>query len=112
MTAWTVAPEDAATRLDQYLVKQLGISRSEAQRLIESGWATLDGKTAKANHKLRPGEQVDAERPDPVATKLIPEAIPLDIVFEDADLLVINKPRGMVVHPAPGAEHATLVHAV
>lgn len=112
MESWIVSAEDAASRLDQFLAKRMTISRSEAQRLLELGAATVNGAPAKANHKLRPGERVEAEKPEPVPTELTPEAIPLDIVFEDGDLIVVNKARGMVVHPAPGSEHGTLVHAV
>jgi 23S rRNA pseudouridine1911/1915/1917 synthase len=112
MDLWIVSPEDAASRLDQYLAKEMGVSRSEAQRLLEMGAARVNGSAAKANHKVRAGERVEAEKPEPTASELIPEAIPLDIVFEDRDVIVVNKARGMVVHPAPGSEHGTLVHAV
>ena len=112
MERWIVGPEEAASRLDQFLAARMGVSRSEAQRLLALGVALLNDASAKANQKLRSGDRVEAERPQPVPTELAPEPIPLDIVFEDQDVLVINKARGMVVHPAPGAEHGTLVHAV
>jgi 23S rRNA pseudouridine1911/1915/1917 synthase len=112
MAEWTVTTEDQGSRLDQFLARLMAVSRSESQRLIENGSATVDGALAKANHKLRAGEQVAAQKPEAVETTLVPEAIPLDVVFEDADVIVINKARGMVVHPAPGSETGTLVHAV
>jgi 23S rRNA pseudouridine1911/1915/1917 synthase len=112
MTEWTVSEEQAGQRADVFLAQAMGVSRGEAQRLLEIGAAHVNGAVAKPNRKLRAGERVDAERPPPIETTLQAETIPLHIVFEDADLLVINKARGMVVHPAPGAQTGTLVNAV
>jgi 23S rRNA pseudouridine1911/1915/1917 synthase len=95
-----------------FIAQAMGVSRGEAQRLLEIGAARVDGAGAKANRKLRAGETVTAEKPEPVASTVEAEAIPLDVVYEDEDLLVINKARGMVVHPAPGAQSGTLVNAV
>ena len=88
------------------------LSRTQAQRLIRDGAILLNGKVVKPNAMLAEGDVVDITYPDPVETDVMPEDIPLDIVYEDADLLVINKPQGMVVHPAPGHESGTLVNAL
>lgn len=108
----------AGQRLDVFLVGALpDCTRSEAQRLIElpdsmPEGVRVNGRRAKANYRLRPGDRIAASRPAPQPVQVLPEAIPLSIVYEDADLLVIDKPRGMVVHPAPGSESGTLVNAV
>lgn len=110
----TVEAPNAGRRLDVFLAELLPeATRSEAQRLIsEPGNVFVNGRTEKANYRLRVGDVVEAHRPAPTATTVSAESIPLSIVFEDADLLVIDKPRGMVVHPAPGSEQGTLVNAV
>lgn len=116
-TVLTVTTEQAGLRLDQFLAAQLpDFSRSEAKRLIELPEANTDGirvnhRRERPSYKVRAGDRVTLTRPAPQRTHIAPEAIPLDVVFEDADVLVINKPSGMVVHPAPGAEHGTVVHA-
>lgn len=101
-------------RLDRWLVTQIpDQSRAAIQRWIDGGLIQVDGAAAKASQKLVEGQTVTVEAPVSVAeSPLIPEAVPLSIVYEDADLLVINKPAGMVVHPAPGHDAGTLVHAV
>jgi 23S rRNA pseudouridine1911/1915/1917 synthase len=101
-------------RLDHFLVERLPeFSRSRLQGLIKDGFVTVDGLPAKkAGQKLEPGSQVEVCIPPPVPTELVGEDIPLDIVFENEDLLVVNKPAGMVVHPAAGHDSGTLVHAV
>ena len=100
-------------RLDKFLAEQVPeLSRSAAQRLIAGGRVTVDGEPAKPSHKVRQGEQVVALLPAEESAELLPEAIPLDIVYEDRALLVVNKPAGMVVHPAPGHPGGTLVNAV
>ena len=100
-------------RLDKFLAEQVPeLSRSAAQRLIAGGRVTVDGEPAKPSHKVRQGEQVVALLPAEESPGLLPEAIPLDIVYEDRALLVVNKPAGMVVHPAPGHPGGTLVNAV
>src|SRR5436190_1221699 len=105
--------EEAGERLDRVLVERLpNLTRSAVQRLIDEGHATVDGHSVKHGHKLRPGEQVHVVIPPARPTALAPETIPLDVVYEDADLLVINKPKGLVVHPAPGHATGTLVNAV
>jgi 23S rRNA pseudouridine1911/1915/1917 synthase len=112
METWTVEANQAGTRVDLFLAHVMGVSRGEAQRLLEAGLAKVNGKIAKPAHKLRFGDCVQAERPAPTHTKIAPEEIPLSIVYEDADLIVIDKPRGMVIHPAPGRWSGTLVNAI
>jgi 23S rRNA pseudouridine1911/1915/1917 synthase len=106
--------KDQEERLDHFLVERLPeFSRSRLQGLIKDGFVTVDGVPAKkAGQKLESGSQVEVRIPPPVPSGLVGEDIPLDILFEDEDLLVVNKPAGMVVHPAAGHETGTLVHAV
>ncbi len=101
-------------RLDRFLASALSdVTRAEAQRLIAAPESVrVNGRPEKANYRLRPDDQIMVQRPVPQAAHVEAEAIPLTIVYEDSDLLVIDKARGMVVHPAPGAEHGTLVNAV
>jgi 23S rRNA pseudouridine1911/1915/1917 synthase len=113
-----VSAGQVGQRLDQWMVAQLeGVTRAEVQRWIthagdDDAGVRLNGEMAKSNTRLRVGDVVTIVRPAAVPSSVSPEAIPLDIVYEDADLMVINKPRGMVVHPAPGAPNGTLVNAV
>jgi len=108
-----VGPEEAGKRLDVWLTEKLtGVSRSRIQRLIEEGLILVGGRPVKASHKVRPGQKIWGEVPPPPSLKARPEPIPLDIVYEDEDLIVVNKPQGMVVHPAPGNESGTLVNAL
>ncbi len=105
--------EDGSVRLDKLLAEQVpGLSRSAAQRLIADDQVTVDGEPAKPSHKVRRGEEIVVLLPAEEPAELLPEAIPLDIVYEDQVLLVVNKPAGMVVHPAPGHPGGTLVNAV
>jgi 23S rRNA pseudouridine1911/1915/1917 synthase len=100
-------------RLDKFLVEQVPeLSRSAAQRLIVGGRVTVDGEPVKSSHKIRTGEEVVVLLPAEESSEPVPELIPLDIVYEDQALLVVNKPAGMVVHPAPGHPGGTLVNAV
>lgn len=110
----TVDATDAGERLDRWLAATLtDRSRSELQRWIKEGLVTVDGLPAKASLKLEAGQVVVAQPPAAaVDTALAPEATPLHIVYEDDDLLVVDKPAGMVVHPAPGHAAGTLVNAV
>ncbi len=103
----------AGERLDRFLAgRELAVSRSHIQKLIESGCVLVNGRTAKANAKLREGDAVETELPEAREMEILPEAIPLDILYEDSDVIVINKARGMVVHPAAGAADGTLVNAL
>jgi len=100
-------------RLDHYLGMKLhGPSRAKIQRWIAAGQVLVNDAPQRASHKVRPGDRVTVNVPPPVRTALRPEAIPLEIVYEDDDLLVVNKPPGLVVHPAPGHDRGTLVNAL
>ena len=105
--------EDSGKRLDKWLTeKEDTLTRSMIQTLIADGQVSINGKTAKKNHKLSAGEKVVLIIPEPVSLEAKPENIPLDIVYEDESLVVVNKPKGMVVHPAPGNYDGTLVNAL
>ncbi len=106
--------EEAGTRLDKFVSEQTDgeITRSAAVKLIEDGNCTVNGKAVQKNYKLRAGDSILIEIPEAVDVDILPENIPLDIVYEDNDLLVVNKPKGMVVHPAPGHYSGTLVNAL
>jgi len=100
-------------RLDVFLTARFpAASRGAIQRLIEEGYIRVDGRTVKPTHHPRAGEQIDVHWPEARPADARPEAIPLDILFEDKDLLVLNKPPGLVVHPAAGHEEHTLVNAL
>ena len=104
---------DAGERLDQFLQRQMeDHSRSFLQKLIKEGSCLVNGKQVKSGYMLRAGDLVEWEVPVPKTLEILPEAIPLDILYEDDDLLVVNKPKGMVVHPAPGHTEGTLVNAL
>lgn len=109
----TAEPEDAGLRLDALLARELEeLSRSRIQQLLEAGQITLAGKPLRKNHRVGAGESYTIALPAPVSAQPQPEDIPLDILYEDADLIVLNKPKGLVVHPAPGHESGTLVNAL
>lgn len=109
----TATPEDKGRRLDQFLADQLEeLTRSAAQRLAEEEQILLNGKPLKKNYKMTGSETLEVCLPDPEPIDAVPQNIPLDIAYEDEDLLVINKPKGMVVHPAPGNPDGTVVNAV
>ena len=100
-------------RLDAFLARSVGdLSRSAAQKLIEDGLVSRNGKPGKKNDKLSVGDTISYEIPEPKAVDIAPKEIPLDIVYEDEDLLVINKPKGLVVHPAAGHQDDTLVNGL
>ncbi len=109
----TAGAEDRGRRLDQFLADGVEeLTRSAAQRLAEEQRVLLDGKPLKKNYKITGGETLEVSLPDPEPIDAVPQDIPLDIVYEDGDVLVINKPKGMVVHPAPGNPDGTVVNAV
>lgn len=115
MQTITLHPEksDAGIRLDVYCAQQVEeISRSRIAGLIRDGQLHVDGKTAKAGYKLTGVEEISLVILDPQPLELEPENIPLDVVYEDEDIIIINKPRGMVVHPAAGNQTGTLVQAL
>ena len=116
----TVSPEEAGARLDRYLAEILGITRSAATRLIEAGSVTLESGAGKGRRSMIPDKNTKTRAGDTL-TVIIPEAeeydvtaedIPLDVIYEDRDIIVVNKPVGMVVHPAPGNNTGTLVNAL
>ena len=112
-TALTAGPEAAGERLDSFLTARLpGLTRSAAARLIETGQVLVDGKPARKSAKLAGGETVEVTLPDPEPADALPQDIPLDVVYEDDDVIVVNKPSGLVVHPAPGHPDGTLVNAL
>ena len=109
----TAGAEDRGRRLDQFLADGVEeLTRSAAQRLAEEQRVLLDGRPLKKNYKITGGETLEISLPDPEPIDAVPQDIPLDIVYEDGDVLVINKPKGMVVHPAPGTPDGTVVNAV
>ncbi len=112
MTEITVTAADAGKRIDSFLAEAAGISRSAAAKLLSDGCVTLAGKTLSKNTRVAAGDAISYDIPAPRETATVPEDIPLDIIYEDEDLLVINKPVGMVVHPAAGNESGTLVNAL
>ena len=110
---FTVEEEGIGARCDRFLAGKLpDLSRSRIQELIAEGAVLIDGKPVKSSRKLMEGEKVEIRIPDPQVLEIRPEAIPLDILYEDNDLLIVNKPKGMTVHPAPGHPDGTLVNAV
>lgn len=108
----TAEAEDAGTRADVFLAAKLGVSRSNMQKLLEDGRVKRGEKIIKANYKVRAGEMFVVDIPEPEPIEAVPENIPLDIIYEDDDVVVLNKERGMVVHPAPGNYTGTLVNAL
>ena len=108
----TAGAEDAGARIDVCLAAKLGVSRSNMQKLLEEGRVKRGDKVLKANYKVRAGEVYTVDIPEPEPIEAVPENIPLDIIYEDDDVVVLNKARGMVVHPAPGNYTGTLVNAL
>lgn len=105
--------EQTGERIDRFLSAQdTGLTRSAVQKLIEDGGVTVGGKNVAKNYKLHNGDSVEIIIPDPVELDVKPQDIPVEIVYEDSELLVVNKPKGMVVHPAAGNPDGTLVNAL
>lgn len=108
-----VTQMDQGLRIDKFLSEKLpDITRSSVQRLLEGGNIFCNGSNTEKNYRLRANDLVEVTIPKPVPLQLEPQSIPLEICYEDADLLVVNKPKGMVVHPAPGNPSGTLVNAL
>ena len=104
---------DAGERIDKWLCENAdGLTRSAIQRFCESGGVLANGKTVSKNYRLRGGEEILLRVPDAKPLDVLPQNIPVEILYEDDDLLVVNKPKGMVVHPAPGNWDGTLVNAL
>lgn len=112
MSKLTVSQEAGGGRLDVFVSAAEGITRSYAQKLIESGAVRVNGKTAEKKYKVCEGDTVETEIPPAAPYEVKAEEIPLDVVYEDSDIIVINKPKGMVVHPAAGNYDGTLVNAL
>ena len=109
----TVSPEDAGVRIDKYLAEQLpDITRSYLQKLLKDGSVQMNGKPVKASTKTAAGAVIALTIPEPEEPEILPENIPLDILYEDSDVILINKPKDMVVHPAAGHYTGTLVNAL
>ena len=109
----TVTSEEAGQRADSLLARRLeGLTRSAAARLLEEGRVTDRGRPAAKNLRVQPGQVLEVQLPEPEEPEARPQDIPLDVVYEDEDVIVVNKPTGMVVHPAPGHPDGTLVNAL
>ena len=110
----TVTGEDVGKRIDALVADRTELTRSAAVRLIESGEVLLEGASGKLskNYKLRDGDTITVSIPEPEPSDAMPENIPIDVIYEDADIIVVNKAEGMVVHPAPGNPNGTLVNAL
>ncbi len=109
----TLYADIAGERLDAFLARCAdGLTRSAAQKLIEEGAVQRNGRPGKKNDKLNPGDEIKVTIPQPKAVDIAPTEMPLDIVYEDEDVLVINKPKGLVVHPAAGHQDDTLVNGL
>ena len=109
---YTVSATDAGKRLDAYLAEVADTSRSAAAKLIESGDVTVGGRTVEKKYQVKDGDEIEVSLPEAEEYEALPENIPLSVVYEDGDIIVINKPSGMVVHPAPGNYTGTLVNAL
>ena len=108
-----VTEETAGDRIDKFLAEQYeNLSRSFLQKLLKSGEVMVDGRPVKASYKVAEGDLISFEVPEAVEPEIVPEDIPLDILYEDHDVILVNKPKGMVVHPAAGHYTGTLVNAL
>ena len=107
-----IEQENVKKRLDVFVSEVSSVTRSCAQVLIDEGYVTVNGKQESKNYRLRQGDNVEIEEKEPTILDAVAENIPLNIVYEDEDVIVVNKPSGMVVHPAPGNERGTLVNAL
>lgn len=104
--------EKSGERLDSFVARMAEVTRSRAQKLIDDGGVTVNGQKCAKNYKTKSGDAVEVDLPEPEDCEAVPENIPLDVVYEDSDIIVVNKPVGMVVHPAPGHTTGTLVNAL
>lgn len=112
---WEVTADQAGERADKHVTEGLGdpdVSRSQVQEWIREGRVTINGRPAKANARVAEGDRIAVAIPEPESPEIEPENIPLEILYEDRDVIVINKPRGMVVHPAAGHRSGTVVNAL
>jgi len=111
---WIVDADSAKARIDKYITENLGeeASRSQVQLWIADGHVSVNDGPVKSNYKVSSGDHILLKVPEPSRVEIIPEDLPLEVAYEDADVIVVNKPRGMVVHPAPGHSSGTLVNAL
>ena len=107
-----VNEEDIGKRIDSYLADNIGVSRTNIQRLIENKKILVNGKKTKVSYKVQQGDEINIENEEPKEIELKAQNIPIDVLYEDNDIIVVNKPKGMVVHPANGNPDGTLVNAV
>lgn len=107
-----ITENQAGERIDRFLADSQDLTRSFLQKILKEGEVIVNGKSVKANYKLRKGDRIEFEIPEAVEPDIVAEDIPLSILYEDADMLVVDKPKGMVVHPAAGHYSRTLVNAV
>lgn len=107
-----ITENQAGERIDRFLADSQDLTRSFLQKILKEGEVIVNGKNVKANYKLRKGDRIEFEIPEAVEPDIVAEDIPLSILYEDADVLVVDKPKGMVVHPAAGHYSRTLVNAV
>ena len=113
MTTTKLTADRAGERADAFLARSIpDLTRSAAQKLLEKGLVTCGGVALRKNHRLDPGQELEVSLPDPEPLDVVPQNIPLDVVYEDEDVIVVNKPVGLVVHPAPGHPDGTLVNAL
>ncbi len=110
--ALKAASEAAGARLDQFLAQSLGWSRARLQKLLKSGLVLVNGESRPPSYRVRAGDAVAVSVPEPAPSHLAAEALPLEIIFEDQDILVVNKPPGLVVHPGAGHRRGTLLNAL
>ena len=107
-----IGPEYNQSRVDAAAAELTGRTRSQIQSLITDGLVIVDGKPVQKNVRLKEGQELCISIPDPVELEAVPQDIPVDIIYEDESVIVVNKPKGMVVHPAPGNPDGTLVNAL
>ena len=113
MTTLRRTADREGERADAFLARTVpDLTRSAAQRLLEEGRVTREGRPVRKNDRLAPGQELEVQLPDPEPVEIVPQDIPLDVVYEDGDVIVVNKPVGLVVHPAPGHPDGTLVNAL
>lgn len=107
-----VKENDAGKRIDSYLASNIDCSRANIQRLIENGKVLVNGKNTKVSYKVQANDEITIEEEKPKEISLEAQEIPIDVLYEDSDIIVVNKPKGLVVHPANGNPDGTLVNAV
>ncbi|MBP1904396.1 23S rRNA pseudouridine1911/1915/1917 synthase [Paenibacillus turicensis] len=114
MMEWTIEAASVKQRIDKFVTENIGndVSRTQVQLWIQNGDITVNGESVKGNYKLALGDVIALIMPEPEFVEIVAENIPLDVYYEDQDVIVVNKQRGMVVHPAPGHSSGTLVNAL